>query len=80
MFSSRKRDNSVLYSQKTLATSDVYRIVKQYTSVFDSTTAQSFAAWYRNKKVDFLNAKEKKRKQVHSELSVLDESYYGKLN
>ncbi|KAI7902999.1 uncharacterized protein BX663DRAFT_509158 [Cokeromyces recurvatus] len=41
--------------------------VKQYTSVFDTTTAQSFATWCRNKK------------QVYRELSVLDEAFYDEL-
>lgn len=65
----------MLYSQQTLATSEVYTVVKQYTSVFGTDTAQSFAAWCRSKKVDFLNAKEKKGKRVNRELSVLGETY-----
>lgn len=69
VFCSRKYDNSVLYSQQTLATSVVYTVVKQYTSIFGTDTTQSFAAWCRSKKVDFLNAKEKKerRKRVNRE-------------
>ncbi|KAG1162802.1 hypothetical protein G6F37_001816 [Rhizopus arrhizus] len=51
VFCSRKRDNSALYSQQTLTTSDVYTVVKQYTSVFGTDTTQSFAAWCRNELV-----------------------------
>lgn len=40
-FCSKKCENSVLYSQQTLATRDVYTVVKMYTSVFNSNTAQS---------------------------------------
>ncbi|KAI9255381.1 hypothetical protein EDC94DRAFT_617490 [Helicostylum pulchrum] len=42
-FCSKKHENSVLYSQQTLATRDVYTVVKMYTLVFNSNTAQSFA-------------------------------------
>lgn len=63
-FCSWKRDNTVLYSQQTLATSEVYTVVKQYTSVFGTGTTQSFAAWCQGKKVDFLNAKKKKENEL----------------
>jgi 4-hydroxy-3-methylbut-2-enyl diphosphate reductase IspH len=80
VFCSKKRANTLLYSQKTLSTSQIYTIVKEYTSVFRSSNAQSFAACCRNTKVNFLNAKDNKGKQVTRELSVLEESYYGKPN
>ena len=47
--------------------------------VFGSKAAQSFAFWCRNKKVDFLKAKEIGGKQITRGISVLHQDYYGKL-
>jgi hypothetical protein len=53
---------------ETLSTSNVFEIVKQYTTVFGPTATQGFANWCRNQKVEFLKAKEKRQPMVSREM------------
>ncbi|KAI7895839.1 uncharacterized protein EV154DRAFT_476932 [Mucor mucedo] len=78
VFSPKEHENEELYSKQTVSTAYVYEIVKQHTVFFGSRTAQSFATWCRNKKVDFLTSKEKKGKKISRDLFILDERCYGK--
>lgn len=70
--------NNKIYLKGTISTQEIYNLVKTYTTVFREKTAQSFAAWCRNNKLNFLLAKEKKSQRVTRELYILEDIYYGK--
>ncbi|OAD70841.1 hypothetical protein PHYBLDRAFT_64084 [Phycomyces blakesleeanus NRRL 1555(-)] len=52
-------ENDVIYVKGIISTKEIYELVKTFTTVFREKTAQSFAAWCRNQKLNFLLAKEK---------------------
>ncbi|KAI8997795.1 hypothetical protein BDB01DRAFT_772450 [Pilobolus umbonatus] len=54
--------NDEIYLKGTISTQEIYNLVKTYTTVFRERTSQSFAAWCRSNKLNFLLAKEKKPK------------------
>lgn len=70
--------NAEVYLKRRISTQEIYNLVKTYTTVFREKTSQSFAAWCRSNKLNFLLAKEKKSQNVTRELYILEDVYYGK--
>ncbi|KAI9487111.1 MAG: hypothetical protein EXX96DRAFT_551861 [Benjaminiella poitrasii] len=71
--------NAEVYLKRRISTQEIYNLVKTYTTVFREKTSQSFAAWCRSNKLNFLLAKEKKSQNVTRELYILENVYYDDL-
>lgn len=62
VFCSFELVNKGIYSKKNISTKDIHETVKTYTTVFRDKSDQSFAAWCRSNKLNFLSAKVKSSK------------------